>query len=46
MEELMKTVLSLLVALSVLAGIAGQATALEPKNLFEQQERWSGGTAQ
>jgi hypothetical protein len=36
----MKTLVSALVALSVLAGIAGQAAAAEDaKTFFEQQER-------
>jgi len=35
----MKTIVSALVALSVLAGIAGTANALEAKVFWEQQER-------
>jgi hypothetical protein len=37
----MKIIVSTLIALSVLAGIAGQAAALDGKSLFEQRERWS-----
>ena len=40
----MKTVVSVLVALSVLAGIAVPASAdFDPKSFFEQLERQSGG---
>ena len=43
-EEAMKTIVSTLVALSVLAGLAAAARATtDAKQLFEQQERWSGG---
>ena len=35
----MKTIVSLLIALSVLAGIAAPASALDAKRFFEQQER-------
>jgi hypothetical protein len=35
----MKTILSVLVALSVLAGIAGSANAFDTKTFWEQQER-------
>ena len=35
----MKTIVSALIALSVLAGIAGQASAFDPKTFWEQQER-------
>jgi hypothetical protein len=35
----MKTIVSTLVALSVLAGIAGQAAALDTRTFFEQQDR-------
>jgi hypothetical protein len=37
----MKTIASVLVALSVLAGIAGSASALDTKTFWEQQERQS-----
>jgi hypothetical protein len=37
----MKTIVSALIALSVLAGIAGSANALDTKTFFEQQERQS-----
>jgi len=43
-EEAMKTIVSTFVALSVLAGVAAVAhAATDAKQLFEQQERWSGG---
>ena len=43
-EKTMKTIASTLVALSVLAGVAAVAhAATDAKQLFEQQERWSGG---
>ncbi len=35
----MKTIVSALIALSVLAGIAAPASALDSKNFYEQQER-------
>jgi hypothetical protein len=41
----MKTIVSALVALSVLAGVAAPASALDAKSFYEQQERQSGGTA-
>jgi hypothetical protein len=34
-----KTIVSALVALSILAGIAGPAAALDAKNFYDQQER-------
>jgi len=37
----MKTIVSALVALSVLAGIAGSTNALDTKTFWEQQERQS-----
>jgi hypothetical protein len=37
----MKTIVSVFVALSVLAGIAGSASALDPKTFYEQQDRQS-----
>jgi hypothetical protein len=37
----MKTIVSALVALSVLAGIAGTANAFHTKTFWEQQERQS-----
>jgi hypothetical protein len=37
----MKTIASVLVALSLLAGIAGSANALDTKTFWEQQERQS-----
>ena len=38
----MKIIASALVALSVLAGIAAPASALDARSFFEQQERQSG----
>ena len=37
----MKTVISAVILLSVLAGIAGPASALDAKTFWEQQERQS-----
>ena len=37
----MKTIVSALIALSVLAGIAGPVSALDAKTFYEQQERQS-----
>jgi hypothetical protein len=43
-EEAMKKIVSALVALSALAGVTAAAlAATDAKQLFEQQERWSGG---
>lgn len=42
----MKIIVSSLIALSVLTGIAASASAFDTKSLFEQQERWSGGSSQ
>ena len=39
----MKTIISTLIALSVLAGIAAPASALDASTFFEQQERQKGG---
>jgi hypothetical protein len=38
----MKTIVSALVALSVLAGIAAPASAFDAKSFYEQQDRQSG----
>ena len=38
----MKTIVSALVAMSVLAGIAGPASALDAKSFYEQMDRQSG----
>ena len=38
-EMTMKTILSALVALSVIAGVAGTASALDAKTFFEQVDR-------
>jgi hypothetical protein len=35
----MKTILSALVALCVIAGVAGSASALDAKNFYEQVDR-------
>jgi hypothetical protein len=35
----MKTIISALIALSVLSGIAGSAAALDVKTFYEQQDR-------
>jgi hypothetical protein len=35
----MKTIVSLLIALSVLAGIAGPASAFDPERFWEEQQR-------
>ena len=37
----MKTIISALIALSVVAGIAAPASALDAKQFYEQQERES-----
>ena len=37
----MKTIVSALIALSVLAGIAAPASALDAKHFYEQQDRAS-----
>jgi hypothetical protein len=37
----MKTIVSTLIALSVLAGIAAPASALDAKRFYEQQDRYS-----
>jgi len=41
----MKTIASTLIVLSLLAGIAAPASALDAKAFYEQQDRQSGGTA-
>jgi len=38
-RDAMKTILSALVALSVIAGVAGTANALDAKTFFEQVDR-------
>jgi hypothetical protein len=38
----MKMIVSALIALSLLAGVAAPASALDAKSFFEQQERASG----
>ena len=44
-ETAMKTIVSALIALSVLAGIAAPASAFDAKSFYEQQDRHSGGSA-
>ena len=39
----MKTIVSALIALSVLAGVAAPASALDAKTFYEQQDRMSYG---
>ena len=41
----MKTILSAIVALSVLTGVAASANAFDAKSFFGQQEREAGGTS-
>jgi hypothetical protein len=41
---IMKTILSTLIALSVLAGIAAPASALDGKKFWEQQEQSLGSS--
>ena len=41
----MKTIASALIALSVLAGLAAPASALDAKRFYEQQDRNSGGSS-
>ena len=38
----MKTIVSALIALSVLAGVATSASAFDAKSFYDQQERQSG----
>jgi hypothetical protein len=45
MEKAMKIIVSSLIVLSILAGIAVPASALDAKSLYEQLDRQSGGTA-
>lgn len=40
-RDAMKTIMSVLIALSVLAGIAAPASALDAKTFWDQQERQS-----
>ncbi len=40
-EPVMKTIVSALIALSVLAGIAAPVSALDTKTFYEQQDRQS-----
>ena len=41
----MKTIVSALIALSVLAGIAAPASAFDAKSFYDQQDRNSGGSS-
>jgi len=40
-EIAMKSILTVLIALSVLAGIAAPASAFDARGFFQHQERWS-----
>jgi len=40
---IMRSLVSALLALSVLAGVAAPASAFDAKSFYEQQERQSGG---
>jgi hypothetical protein len=42
---IMRTLVSALLALSVLAGIAAPASAFDAKSFYAQQERESGGSS-
>jgi hypothetical protein len=42
----MKTIVSALIALSLLAGISAPANAIDAKGFFEEKERLSGGSTQ
>ena len=42
-RNIMKTVVCALIALSVLAGIAAPASALDAKQFYEQLDRQAGG---
>jgi hypothetical protein len=44
-EVAMKIIVSTFVALSLLAGLAVSASALDARSFYEQQERQSGGSA-
>jgi hypothetical protein len=44
-EMIMRTLVSALLALSVLAGVAAPASAFDAKSFFSQQERESGGSS-
>lgn len=41
-ETIMRTLVSALIALSVLAGVAAPASAFDAKSFYDQQERQSG----
>jgi len=41
----MKMIISALVALSVLTGVAASASAFDAKSFYEQQDRQSGGSS-
>ena len=45
-DTAMKTIVSALIALSVLAGIAAPASALDTKAFYDQLDRNSGGSSQ
>ena len=42
----MKTILSALIALSLITTIAGRVNALDATGFYDQQDRWSGGSGQ
>jgi hypothetical protein len=45
-EIAMKTILSALIALSLITTTAGRVNALDAKGFYDQQDRWSGGSGQ
>jgi hypothetical protein len=45
-DTAMKTIVSALIALSVLAGIAAPASALDTKTFYDNLDRNSGGSSQ
>ena len=45
-DTAMKTIVSALIALSVLAGIAAPASAFDSKSFYNQLDRNSGGSSQ
>jgi hypothetical protein len=45
-DTAMKTIVSALIALSVLAGIAAPTNALDTKSFYDQLDRNSGGSSQ
>jgi hypothetical protein len=45
-DTAIKTIVSALIALSVLAGIAAPASALDTKKFYDSLDRYSGGSSQ